>query len=73
MDIPADLTDPQLVRWATRFGGWHYSYMDDQLQDPHGGLALANCWDNIGQHRRAQIRGQMSIQATPEQLAAIRT
>ena len=71
MDVPANLTDPQLVRWATKFGGWQYFYMNDQLQDPQGGLTLANCWDNIGRDRRDQIRAQMMSQATAGQLAEI--
>lgn len=65
------LTDPQLARWATKYGGWAYIHSNDQLRDPQGGMTTANNWGSIGAARRKQIIVQMVARATEAQIADI--
>lgn len=56
---PEKWTDAQLVKWAIA-NGWRYWHVNDQLQDPFGGLTTANNWEDIGQWRREMIIKQMT-------------
>lgn len=66
------LSDKELVRWATKYGGWNYFHANDQLRDTQGGMTTANNWTSIGAQRRKQIIVQMAARATEAQVADIK-
>lgn len=56
---PSQMSDWELVSWATRFGGWSYSMLDNELCSPHGVKTRVFNHKNVGQDVREQLVAQI--------------
>lgn len=56
---PSHLTDAELLVWATKFGGWSFSTVDQELRSPRG-VTFRVIKNNIGQDVRHELTAQMN-------------